>query len=566
MNYQFIQTLNLDQQRIEDLCSMFVDWIRGVSYDKPEYMLLFLMGVNNTEESLQRFLKSSDKWWIKAIIANPKAKDDPFIKRQIREMVINKVKRASMGEIILPGNFQTMVSDPYAYMQHVCGLPVTGLLKAGEFYNHYWNEKGAKVVNTARSPQTYRCENVVAKLIMNEETEKWYRYCLAGFIVNWFGHECVNWGGADWDGDILASTSCQAVIDGVYRDELTVTYDAPKPKKMIFTKEDLFNSDLFGFGSAIGAITNKSTSAYAMLPILEKKYGKDSDEVKITMSRLRQCCVAQSKQIDKTKIGQKVKGIPKVWTTFQHIEDEDSEDTKSFKHLMNSILIDKHPYFFRYRYPDDNKAFMAYHKEKSSACQTKFGVTIEQLEKLPNKSDIQQKWVDDYYKYCPLIISDSPMNLLCRYIEGVNADICKRVKETPFDWHVYENQSVQMEDGEYEAIIKCYTRHLREAQSRMGMGSLSEVDAYQRDVALLKEKMYFVNSNPRVIANALLKYVYEDRPTASKKMVWDMYGKYFVDAAASNSDQPMMFPMECEDGEIEYLGSRYTMRRLDAIE
>lgn len=99
-------------------------------------------------------------------------------------------------------------------------------------------------------------------------------------------------------GDILASTPCEPIIDGVYQNELTVTYDAPKPKKMIFTKEDLYNSDLFGFGSAIGAITNKSTSAYAMLPILEKKYGKDSKEVKITMSRLQQCCVAQSKQID----------------------------------------------------------------------------------------------------------------------------------------------------------------------------------------------------------------------------------------------------------------------------
>ena len=36
----------------------------------------------------------------------------------------------------------------------------------------------------------------------------------------------------------------------------------------------------------------------ALLPVIEKKYGRESDEYKILLSRLQQCCVAQSKQID----------------------------------------------------------------------------------------------------------------------------------------------------------------------------------------------------------------------------------------------------------------------------
>lgn len=84
----------------------------------------------------------------------------------------------------------------------------------------------------------------------------------------------------------------------MYRDELTVTYDAPKPQKKVFTQVDLFNADKFSFGSAIGSITNKGTNAYALLPVIEKKYSRESDEYKILLSRLQQCCVAQSKQID----------------------------------------------------------------------------------------------------------------------------------------------------------------------------------------------------------------------------------------------------------------------------
>ena len=99
-------------------------------------------------------------------------------------------------------------------------------------------------------------------------------------------------------GDIVASTNNEAIIKGVYRDELTVTYEAPTPAKSIFTKQDLFNADLFSFGSMIGSITNKGTNAYALLPLLEEEYGPDSEEVKLVISRLQQCCVAQSKQID----------------------------------------------------------------------------------------------------------------------------------------------------------------------------------------------------------------------------------------------------------------------------
>ena len=83
-----------------------------------------------------------------------------------------------------------------------------------------------------------------------------------------------------------------------YINELPVTYDAPKPKKILFTDDDHYRSDLFGFGSIIGRITNKSSIAYSMLPLIKRDYGEDGDEYKLTISRLQQCCVAQSKQID----------------------------------------------------------------------------------------------------------------------------------------------------------------------------------------------------------------------------------------------------------------------------
>lgn len=566
LNYQFIQTLDLDQDGVEALCADFVDWITGVSYNNWAYMLLFLLGVNVNEEKIRRFLRGNDNWWMKALIVNPECRNDPTIKRKVREMIINRIHNGCMGEILVKGNFQTMVSDPFAYMQHVCGLPVTGLLKAGEFYCNYWNERGVTEVNTARSPQTFRCENVVVKLVKNEATEKWYRYCYVGFIIDWFGHEVVNWGGADYDGDIVASTDNRAIIDAVYRDELTVTYDAPKPAKKVFTRDDLYNSDIFSFGSAIGSITNKGTNAYALLPVIERDYGCDSEEYKLLYSRLQQCCVAQSKQIDKAKLGQKVKGIPEVWTRWSRVSDDDTDDQRYYKELMNRILIDRRPYFFKYRYPKARKEWREYEQEKNILCQILYGMTVKELQELPYKTEAQLDWLRQFEKHAPLIVSNSPMNLVCRWIEKQDFEIQKRVKNADFDWTVYLSDVQDVSAEDYDRIIRCYKRHQRDVSSSLSGNydiKMSDSEVYENSVARFREKMSYICSNSAMVANALLRYMYVESPTTAKGLLWDAYGRQMVAAARSKNLDKIVCPVPDQAGDIEYLGKKYSLAEVD---
>lgn len=197
LNYQFIQTLDLDKNDIKELSKQFVDWISGVSYDNIGYMLLFLLGVNNDERKINNFLRSSDNYWLKSLIINKELRNDKFIKNKIYNLIKKQIKNGCLGNIYVDGNFQVIVSDPYGFMQHVCGLEVTGLLKKNEFYSNYWNEKGVKVIDSMRSPMTYRSEHVILNLRKDEETEKWYKYCKLGIILNYHGHEVVNYSGAD---------------------------------------------------------------------------------------------------------------------------------------------------------------------------------------------------------------------------------------------------------------------------------------------------------------------------------------------------------------------------------
>lgn len=557
LNYQFIQTLNLKQRDVEKLTSGFVKWIEGASLDKREYMLLFLLGVNNTAESIKWFLKNGDKYWLKSLVANPECMKDPYIRLKIRELIRNRVRNACMGEIFIPGNFQVIVSDPYAFCEHVCGLEPHGLLGAKEFYSNYWNERGVSVIDTMRSPLTYRSEHVVANLVKNDATEKWYRYCKLGFIVNWHGHECCNWGGSDFDFDIIATTSDPTMIKGVYRDELTVTYDAPKPQKILFTQEDLYNSDLFSFGSIIGSITNKGTNAYALLPILEEEYGADSEEVGLVLSRLQQCCVAQSKQIDKAKLGRPVKGIPDIWIRRQRADEEDSPDVCEYKKLMNRCLIDKRPYFFKYRYADSKREHDEYKKSRDAVCKSMFDMSIDELMTAPRLTSEQHAWLRNYHEFAPLIESNSSMNLVCKHIEKVDFQIVKRFRdEKGFDPSVYIDENVKDWRMYYDDVVRCYKRHLKDRvqSSSMVYGEFSE----ERVIWKLKEELSFICTNSVAVTNCLVQYLLIDKKKKDIDLLWMAYGKQMFDNARKKAKTPIYFPFPSEDGEIDYLGNRYT--------
>ena len=579
LNYQFIQTLNLNKEDIEKLAEQFVEWITKVSYDDAYYMLLFLLGVNNNTEKINNFLLSSETYWIKALIANNNVKNDKYIRTKVRELIKKKIENGCKGDIYVDGNFQVIVSDPYGFMQHVCGLPVTGLLKEGKSYSNYWNEQGVTQVDAMRSPLTYMSEHVILDLQKDEETEKWYRYCKLGIILNYHGHETFNFAGSDFDFDILATTSNKTMIKGVYRDELPVVYDAPKPKKIIFTEDDLYKSDTFSFGSIIGSITNKSSNGYAKLPLIEKKFGKDSQEYRLVKSRLQQCCKAQSAQIDKAKIGQEVKGIPKVWINRNKIKKNKKgkviDKHVSRKTLYNNTLLDKYPYFFRYVYKDTNKEYKKYLDECNVICKQKYKMNFHELEKLDRKTKEQKEFISNFYEFCPVLISDSPMNLLCKYIESINFGISQKTKVDTelFDFEIYKRNEFEYEEF-YESVKSIVKDFVSEQRNIIINNSVDEdnEDPDSSEIHLditsddLFNRLSKVNTNPYIITNCLVDYFYKEKSKSNKDLLWTTYGKYIYKNIVENTgNTTALFPMPCSDdekGDLEYLGYNYKLQEV----
>lgn len=264
-NYQFLQTLNLTDDMVKDVCSETVKYIQGVSYDNIYYTLLFLMGENLDEKSIEAFLSSSDNWWLKSLVLNHNLFNDKYTKEKIRDFIVRKIELACLRKILIRGNFQCIVVDGYGFMQSITGHKVTGLLEAGQAYCNFWNERRVNKVDTMRSPLTHFSEHYPMDLVDNEKTRKWFSYDYSGYIVNCHDAHTMRWAGSDYDYDIIFSTDNPNFINGRYPNQRVVTYQAKKPKKEIFRKEDgtfdreafdrkLFVTDTFSFGTKIGQI------------------------------------------------------------------------------------------------------------------------------------------------------------------------------------------------------------------------------------------------------------------------------------------------------------------------
>lgn len=571
MNYQFLQTLNLNKKDIEKLSEKFVDWITGVTHNNIYYTILFLLGTNISEESIYKFLNESENYWIKSLIVNPELINDKYFKKKLYDLIKRKIQKGCLGEILIDGNFQTLVSDPYAMMQHVCGLEVTGLLKEKEYYSNYWNEKGVNLVDSMRAPLTYRSEHVLLNLKQNEELDYWYRYNYTGIIVNVHGHETMNWAGSDYDYDIIATTSNPVVIKGVYEDELPVYYVPPKSEKKIINDDDLYNADIFSFGSIIGSITNKSTSAYALLPLFEE----NSKEHEVILNRIKMCTKLQSAQIDKAKIGRNVKGIPNIWVNYQKTNKNDNDKAIEEKEFLNKILLDKHPYFFIYLYKDTKNKYRNYINDYNVTCQQRFGITLEELKTKKRKTKEERDFINLFNKYLPVIDSDCVMNNLCKYIESVDFGIRKILKTPTYkDYYkmlMYESDRY-IDNDKYSQIVNTYNNYKKTIHNIIPV--IHNNDLYKngydenKEIVVnghqekLKNKLVEICSNEKELVDYLIYMFYVEQPLSNKELLWNIFGNCLFDNVKSKQSK-IKIPVRDDQGEIEYLNEKFTIREVE---
>ena len=560
LNYQFLQVLNLDNQMIESICSQTLEYFENTISNDIVYTLLYLLGHKSHNGFDENILEKIEDAVTKSLILNNDLLYDPYIQNHILNSLKKKIKDSYLGKLIIDGFYTFMVSDPYAFLEHLFGLPIKGLLNRGEHFNDTWMKNGANQVAAMRSPLTWRSEVEILNLVSNDEIKHWYQYLKSCVVFNVHGCDMALLGGADFDGDIVCLTNNKDVINGSYGG-LPVFYETKSAPKEKIKEEELYLADIKGFNSKVGFLTNCSTTMYAMLPL----YEENSDEYKELIGRLKQSRKEQGALIDATK-GLIIKPIPKHWTNWTKIEDDMSDEDREIANFNNSILVDKRPLFMQFLYPNYRKSFLDYKYNYNLYCIANFGLELDELIKIPKKdlSLEQSNFIKQYNKFIPLLDTDCTINKISLYMQEKTSDIIKNAKkqisrETD---KILKNKEIPIDEEKLQKLIILYKkykqgkRNLVEVESDHGEGRYKTLESYNKAI---RREAYNISPDIRELACLAVEICYNIYPSDNKSFAWGVFGDGVVENVKTNRQKNIEIPFLAENGNILYLGHRYYM-------
>lgn len=550
-NYQFIQSYELSDDEISELIAPTVNKIKDVLGGDWRKTVLFLQGCGLREDNLGGVEDGIGK----AIMIDHRMMDDPYVKTQVYQAIKNRINEAKVGVLDVHGNYSIICGDPYALCQSMFGLPVTGLMKAGEIYNKYWSDCGSENLVCFRAPMSTH-ENIRAvKVHRSDEASYWYQYMTTCTMMNCWDTITHALNGADEDGDLIMLTDNRVLVE-CHKKLPTIMCVQRKATKKVVTEEDAIEANIASFGNEIGKITNRVTSMFEV----QSRFEKGSREYDELAYRIRCGQLIQQNAIDKAK-GIVAKPMPRNWYdrhTVNTIEDIDERE------FQRSIVADKKPYFMRYIYPDLMKQYNTYVKNTNRNALREFQMTIEEMMELPVErlSDRQLDFLRYYRVRMPVGMGDCVMNRICRKIEGEFDGVIRRMNsESEFDYTIMKSGSEYTYQQKL-AVQKIYDEYISISKSNAIAGSYTHSSG--TDVAnswqVLRHSMYTdiaaVCSNADTLCDVLLDVCY--KRSSSKKIAWSLAGNQIIENLLNNNGRVISAPVFNPDGDIEYCGNRFT--------
>lgn len=193
LNYQFVQSYFLNDDQIEELIAPTMQELKDVIAGDYRKAILFMCGVGMNDKNVYSYMYGKPG----ALMAEPEMFKDPHIKRTIYSMIKKRIDEAKIGVLNVHGNYSIVGGDPYALCQKIFGMPVTGLMGAGEIYNWYWADSEYDYLACFRAPMS--CHNNIkrVKVCRNSEADYWYRYITTCTLLNCWDSICASLNGMD---------------------------------------------------------------------------------------------------------------------------------------------------------------------------------------------------------------------------------------------------------------------------------------------------------------------------------------------------------------------------------
>lgn len=552
LNYQFIQSYDLDDDDIEELIAPTMNEIKDVLRGDWRKTVLFLKGAGLNETNID-FI---DDDFVKAIMIDPRMIDDPFVQSTVYQLIRNRINEAKVGVLKVHGNYSIVSGDPFSLCQSFFGLEVTGLLKAGEIYNKYWVDDGAKCLACYRAPMT--CHNNIRLVtpVDNEDVRYWYSHMTTCTVFNSWDTAAAALNGMDFDGDLVMLTNNEVLVRKLSPQPALMCAQRKADKK-IPTDDDFIRSNIESFGNDIGQTTNWITSMFEV----QSHFDKESREYNTLAYRIRCGQLYQQNAIDKAK-GIICKPMPRTWHdrhAVNKIEDETERD------FYRSVVAERKPYFMRYIYPALMKQYNTYIKNTDRNALREFQMTVSEMKKLPYEelTDRQKDFLKYFDYRMPVGVGDCVMNKICRRFEDeFDGYVGKHNTMVKFDYTIMRSDA-DYSSSQFNAIKKLYedfNKRLRNYAIFADYERVDECDSF-KEMSIMNDEFRkecnIICQNKDSLCNIILDMCYTKSST--KRFVWSMCGSDIIHNLLSKNNNTISFPSIDHSGDIHYCGERFSV-------
>ena len=543
-SYQYLQVISKEVD-IEKLTNPTIEYFKDVSTLDANKSLLYLMGDGATETKVD--FNKIDNNIVKVLGLDKSAIKDPYIEKTIIKSLNRKIKDSYTGKLLMNGNYQFLVFDCVALLQHALSMNIEpselGVLKEGETYSQYWNLKNVNKIVSGRSPLTWRSELVSLDLVDGKEYDEWYGHLYSGIVFSIHGTETMLFGDADGDGDAIFSTDNEQMIKHSLKNGIPVTYDKKKAPKEILDYSDIWKYDIAGFQSKIGVITNASTTCYA----LQSLYDEGSEEYNKLEDRLKICRRGQGNEIDKVK-GIETAKFPD-WS--RKVDGDD---------VGNKLLTDKKPHWFIYLYAHRKREWDNLYEMADFYSEVVFEMSLDELLALENPNEEQEKIIKKFKRNSPVLItSDGVMDRVSSHMVNSIKEFRLDLKKNNFDYSIYKSGRVGYDEklkSEIKKTIKLYNRMKKDFY--LSSSELKEFRSMDSIFDFIRKEIFQISSDMSQLTDVAIDVCYGENKS-NYEFVWDIFGEGIINHLRKRSNV-FSIPVPRKNGDVTFLENRYSVK------
>ena len=222
----------------------------------------------------------------------------------------------------------------------------------------------------------------------------------------------------------------------------------------------------------------------------------------------------------------------------------------------------------RYIYPTLARQYNTYIKTTNKNAVREFGMTIGDLERVPESSrtDRQNDFLRYYYSRMPVGIGDCVMNKICRRFEQeFDGYLQKHVFADKFDPDTLKNNA-EYTNAEFRNIGKLYSSYCKRAREYAMYASYERVDDVEYSSMFMELRSEFeqacdtVCPNRDSLTNIVLDLCYTKNST--KRFAWDMCGKEIISNLLHRNGGIIRYPTSDPDGDIQFCGKRFKINEI----